>query len=577
MSPERLLQYFERISEAPDAIPRLRRFILDLAVRGKLVEQNPEDEPAADLIERIQDEIERLVRTGESRPPKQIARQGKVARPFELPFGWEFAHLGSVAVCLDHRRVPVNNEERSKRIAGKAEADLYPYYGATQQQGWIDDYLFDEELILLGEDGVPFLDPYRPKAYVVSGKCWVNNHAHVFRGILVSNRYLVHSLNVFDYSGRVAGATRAKLNQSKALNIPIPLPPLVEQHRIVAKVDELMALCDELEAAQAKREDRRARLVAATLHGLNNGDTEPGPDTALDFSESARFYLNHLPRLTTRPEHIHQLRKTILNLAVRGKLVPQDPEDEPAEELVRQIQKEREWALEASKRSRQVVSWPANGDELPFEAPSHWAWLRLNDIGIISGGMTPSMNRPDYWDGDINWFSPKDFTSDELTDSGLKITEIALKETRLQLYPPGCLFMVARSGILKRRFPISINRVAAAANQDLKILKPFINGLERYLQLMFKGMEAFILNALVKTGTTVQSLKYSEFEVQHFPLPPLAEQHRIVAKVDELMALCDELETHLTTAATTRARLLDGTLHEALNGAGDKAEAAMAD
>ena len=140
----------------------------------------------------------------------------------------------------------INGTERDRRIAGKSEDELFPYYGATQQQGWIDDYIFDEELVLLGEDAVPFFDPYRSKAYIIIGKTWVNNHAHVFKGILVSHPFLAHYLNVFDYTGRVVGATRSKLNQARAVDIPVPLPPLAEQRRIVAKVEELMALLDRL-------------------------------------------------------------------------------------------------------------------------------------------------------------------------------------------------------------------------------------------------------------------------------------------------------------------------------------------
>jgi type I restriction enzyme S subunit len=174
--------------------------------------------------------------------------------------------------------------------------------------------------------------------------------------------------------------------------------------------------------------------------------------------------------------------------------------------------------------------------------------------------MTPSKNRSDFWDGNINWFSPKDIKSDELVESELKITSVGVSETGLQLYPPGCLFMVARSGILKRTFPVAINRVEATANQDLKVFSPFIPGLERYLQIMFRGMTDFILSALVKTGTTVQSLKYEQFECQPIPLPPLPEQQRIVAKVGELTALCDRLETAQAERESRRNRLVAASL-----------------
>ena len=174
--------------------------------------------------------------------------------------------------------------------------------------------------------------------------------------------------------------------------------------------------------------------------------------------------------------------------------------------------------------------------------------------------MTPSMGRSEYWHGEIVWLSPKDIKADELFDSELKISSRGLEETNLNLYPPGSLFIVARSGILKRQFPVAINRVPAAANQDMKVLVPFLQGHERYLQVMFRGLTTFLLKSLVKTGTTVQSLKYDEFEQQPFPLPPLSEQHKIVAKVDELMALCDRLESARTEREERRSRLTNASL-----------------
>ena len=265
MNSARLLESFEEIVNAPDAIRRLRRLVLDLAIRGKLVAQDPTDEPASGLLRRIGEEKDRLVEACEIRNQKTIPGVGQNECPFDLPIGWIPARLGAITVCLDYMRKPINETERKRRIAGKDESQMYPYFGATQQQGWIDDYIFDEELVLLGEDGVPFFDVLRPKAYLISGRSWVNNHAHVFRGIFISHKYLVHCLNVLDYTGRVVGSTRSKLNQAKALDIPIMLPPLNEQQRIVAKVDELMALCDRLEVCLISRDDIRSRLFDTLL------------------------------------------------------------------------------------------------------------------------------------------------------------------------------------------------------------------------------------------------------------------------------------------------------------------------
>lgn len=280
---------------------------------------------------------------------------------------------------------------------------------------------------------------------------------------------------------------------------------------------------------------------------------------------SAKELLRQYERIVEAPNAIAQLRQFVLNLAVRGKLSQFDPGDEPASDLAARLSAERRRQVQAGV-VRQGKPLPPIADvDLPLEAPPHWVWVRLLEIGRLSGGMTPSMNRSDYWGGANVWLSPKDIKADEATDSELKITAKGLEETRLEAFPPGSLFIVARSGILKRTLPVTINRVAAAANQDMKVLIPFMRGMDRYLQIMFRGLTPFVLRQLVKTGTTVQSLKYAEFEIQPFPIPPLAEQQRIVAKVTELMSLCDRLEASLNTTAELRSRLLEALLHDALD------------
>ena len=168
------------------------------------------------------------------------------------------------------------------------------------------------------------------------------------------------------------GTFAATVSKAMSDYCRLPLPPLAEQHRIVAKVDELMALCDRLEAAQAERESRRDKLAAASLHRLNNGAD------ADEFREHARFHLHHLPRLTTRPEHIQQLRQTILNLAVRGKLVPQDPNDEPASDLLASVA-DQKTRTGNRKTGRDSVGDITSLVEEAFDSPPGWMWTRIAD------------------------------------------------------------------------------------------------------------------------------------------------------------------------------------------------------
>ena len=156
----------------------------------------------------------------------------------DLPNNWTLEPLGNACAILDFKRIPINSKERHARKRGKSDSELFPYYGATGQVDVIDGYLLEGEHILLGEDGAPFLDPFRDKAYIVDGKFWVNNHAHILKAY-GSNRYLSHYLNALRYEDHVSGTTRLKLTKGALTSIPVALPPLKEQHRIVERIETL--------------------------------------------------------------------------------------------------------------------------------------------------------------------------------------------------------------------------------------------------------------------------------------------------------------------------------------------------
>jgi type I restriction enzyme S subunit len=192
----------------------------------------------------------------------------------KLPRGWRWAPLREVCEFLDSRRVPVNDVERSKRIAGKAPAELYPYYGANGQVGLIDDYLFEEPLILLAEDGGNFGSHDRPIAYSVSGRYWVNNHAHVLRPReVIDFDYCLHALRIRpDVQELVSGTTRAKLNQETAGKIPIPLPPLPEQRRIATILNEQIRVAAMARAAAESQLEAAESLISAYLCAAFDGE-----------------------------------------------------------------------------------------------------------------------------------------------------------------------------------------------------------------------------------------------------------------------------------------------------------------
>ena len=269
----------------------------------------------------------------------------------------------------------------------------------------------------------------------------------------------------------------------------------------------------------------------------------------------------NLPLLAGAPNGIKKLRELILELAVRGKLVPQDTSDEPARELLKRIAEEKARLVAEGKLKKQKALAEITEEEKPFGLPEGWCWASLNEIAAMRGGSTPSMSKSEFWGGDIPWVSPKDMHDGDITDSELKVTQLALDKTSLELVPIGSILLVGRSGILKRKLPAQITAVPCTINQDLKAISPFQPQPSDYVQLMLRGTERVILKEDVKQGTTVQSLVYDKLFVRPFGLPPLAEQHRIVAKVDELMALCDRLEAQQADAESAHTQLLQALLN----------------
>ncbi len=190
-------------------------------------------------------------------------------QPYEVPENWVWVRLiGNVNSCLDGYRKPINSSERAKRV-GKV-----PYYGATGQVGWIDDYLTNEHLVLLGEDGAPFLDLLKDKAYIIFGEAWVNNHAHILKSYFgeIGNVFLMHYLNMVDYKDYVKGTTRLKLTQGSMQLMPFPLPPLSEQQRIVERIEELFAKLDEAKERLQEGAYSFAVRKAAILHKAFTGE-----------------------------------------------------------------------------------------------------------------------------------------------------------------------------------------------------------------------------------------------------------------------------------------------------------------
>lgn len=247
-----------------------------------------------------------------------------------------------------------------------------------------------------------------------------------------------------------------------------------------------------------------------------------------------------------------------------GKLVPQNPNDEPSSVLLEKIAEEKTRLIKAGKIKKQKALPEIGEDEKPFELPSGWEWITLSHLGFFSGGKTPSKAKSIYWDGNISWVTPKDMKVKHIIESQDHVTQKAIDDG-LALYSEEAILFVVRSGILRHSFPVAITKAPCTVNQDLKVLSLFNNELSSYVQLMMKGFERYILMNLTKSGMTVESIVFDKFSKHYFIFPPLAEQHRIVTKANQLLTLCDSLKANLNQAQTTQTHLADAIVKQAVN------------
>jgi len=550
MNAEQLLQHFELISEAPDAIKRLRGFILDLAVRGKLVEQEPADEPAAELLKRIAAEKARMAKAGDIKTRK-ICEPSMAEAMYLLPSTWKWVALGSVfnydaGIKTEPKKLDQNLWLLELEDVEKDTGRLVARVRASERTSQSTKSEFKINDILYGK-----LRPYLNKVLVADEQGYSTTEIVAIRPYIpLCSKYCVLALrrpDFLDYVTRLGQGTKMpRLRTEDAKVAPFPLPPLAEQHRIVAKVDELMSLCDQLEAAKAEREKCRDSLVAASLQGLNQPAVEEET-----FREHARFTFNNLPRITTRTAHIKQLRQTILNLAVRGKLVEQDPGDEPAAEL----------ALMIKKRSRGQIQ---ESIEPPFSLPVGWAWRAIDTLADkvtdgehatpprIPEPQIPLVTAKNVREGFMD-YSKTDWVS-------LETAQKAWVRCRPQV---GDLLLVC-VGATTGRLTVLREPRDMVLVRSVALIRPNSSVLAEFLE---RGIRSPLLQQQIWASVKAAAqpcLYINRIQSLLIPLPPLAEQQRIVAKVDELMAICDQLEAQITVTEQDSRRFLESVLADAL-------------
>ena len=547
-----LEQHFDTAIFAPDGIAKLRELILTLAMQGKLVEQDPNDPSATELLKEIEAEKKRLVRAGKIKKPKPLPEIKPDEVPYKLPQGWEWVRLGMIGV------VNPRNEVEDTTDAGFVPMPLIP-------EGYSERHQFEKRPwseikkgythFADGDVGMAKITPCfeNAKSCVFSGLPngigAGTTELHIFRNSFhaVVPRFLLCFLkNPHNISKAVPSMTGSA--GQKRVPTPyftqqlFPLPSLAEQHRIVARIDQLMARCDELEELRKEREEKRLAVHAASIKQLLDA-----PD-----GSAWNFIQQHFGELYTVKENVAELRKAILQLAVMGRLVPQDPNDPPASELLKEIEAEKKRLVKAGKIKQPKPLPPVKPDEMPYQMPKGWVWVRLAELGVTQTGTTPpTKNRENYGDH-IPFVGPGDIKNGHIDFSGEGLTKEGLSKGRL--IDANSVLMVCIGGSIGK---LAINEKATTCNQQINSLTPYMPILVKYIYTVMAAV--YFQNAVLTQagGSATPIINKQKWSGIPAPLPPLPEQLRIVARIDQLMALCDRLDHQIETATNKQSQLLN--------------------
>ena len=555
------------LAGAPNGIKKLRELILELAVRGKLVPQDPNDEPASELLNRIAEEKTRLVSEGKVRKQKPLAESGEEAEPFELPAGWKWSSLAQVAF-VNPRNAAADSLEVSfvpMTFIGTgfdAQHEQEPRLWGEVKQGFTH---FAE-----GDIGVAKITPCfeNSKACVFSnllnGLGAGTTELHIVRPVsgTLDPRYVLAYLKSPQFllvgETKMTGtAGQKRLPKDFVEANPFPLPPLAEQHRIVAKVDELMALCDRLEARHANADSAHAQLAQALLDSLTQArDAE-------DFTQSWQRLAEHFHTLFTTEPSIDVLKQTLLQLAVMGKLVPQDPTDEPASKLLRTIAAEKDRLVKAKRYKAIKKIDDIEQGSTNFQLPAAWEWARLADVAFqITDG---AHHTPVYVEAGVPFLSVKDMSSGCLDFGATRFVSEDTHEQLVKRCRPelGDLLLtkIGTTGIpvvVDTDQPFSIFVSVALIKAPWSLLN--VN----YIRLLMDSPLVKRQSLEGTEGVGNKNLVLGKIANFLIAIPPLAEQHRIVAKVDQLMALCDQLKARLNQARQVHEQLASALVEHAV-------------
>jgi len=556
-------------------VKKLRELILDLALRGKLVEQDPDDTPASLLLRRIDDERARLLKQGAIKKPKKLKiPPGQSEEIFTIPNNWQWSPLDNLAPIplFDGDWIESKDQDQNGTIRLLQLADI----GVGQFKDASNKHINAETFkrlncskVMPGDVLIARLPSPIGRAAIFPGleqDCITAVDVAILRtdGI-VDNKYIVYALNSATIRAQVEsygkGATRFRISTGNLKTVRVPVPPLEEQHRIVQKVDELMALCDRLEQQTSNQLEAHETLVDTLLGTLTQSEN------ATELADNWSRLAAHFDTLFTTEQSIDKLKQTILQLAVMGRLVEQDAGDEPAIDFLTQIHTRKiELAIQKRiKRPRELARLDVTQHSYP--APSHWAWASFQDIAdeISTGPFGSMIHKHDYVEAGVPLINPSHMVGGHIKeDPSVSVPVIKAEELSSYKLATGDIVMARRG---------EVGRCAVVTDRE----NGWLCGTGRFVLRFHPAMNRQFILLLFSTdtvrdyltgnsvGTTMTNLNHGILKKMPVALPPVQEQHRIVQKVDELMALCDQLKERLNQASTTRCKLAEAVVEGALS------------
>lgn len=567
-SVELLDKYFEMAFSAPDGIKRLRELILTLAMQGKLIEQDPNDKQASELLKEIEAEKRRLIKEGKIKKSKPLPEITVDEIPYDLPESWEWVRLGKITEYNGRANVHPKDiahdtwlldlediEKDSSRIIYRAKY--------SERESKSTKSIFEIGDVLYGK-----LRPYLNKVVVAdnNGVCtteivpiipYIGVDSYFLKLLLKRPAFLAY------VDSLMYGVKMPRLGTDDAIESIHPLPPLEEQHRIVAKIDRLMEQVDRLEKLQAERDRKRITIHAAASDRLLNASDSDS------FKQAWNFMQDNFNELHSVKENISELRKAILQLAVMGKLVPQDPNDPPASELLKQAKLEKERLIKGGKLKKETSLPGIKNEEITYTLPENWEWVNIEYLvnslknDLRTGPFGSSLHKSEHKTEGIPVWGIESINKNGSFNGKNKIYVDKNKAIQLSSFSvSGGDIIMSRSGTIGELccLPNDISYGLISTNlMKISLNKSII--LPTFFCLLFKGTQSINIQlSKLCAGSTRLFLTQSILLKLIFPLPPLPEQHRIVAKVDRLMAMCDRLEQQLNQRTEKQNALLEAVL-----------------